>query len=717
MDERSARMCLAAVVEPGHSAVAEAVAVHGAEQIWATLMAARQGMPLAERARALRPGELADRARSAGVRFVIPGDAEWPQGTTGLATCEPVNQLSGEPLGLWVAGGGDLAALTACSLAMVGSRASTAYGDTVASDLAAELSEAGRCVVSGGAYGIDAAAHRGGLAGRTPTIAVLAGGLDRPYPGGHRPLFERIAERGVLVTELAPGEHPTRVRFLARNRLIAAITPGTVLVEAAARSGARNTVTWANVRYSTHMPTSRPTRPAIFARISRDDGDTAAGVNRQVADGRALAKQLRWPAPKEYVDNNVSAWSGVPRPEYERLLADIESGYIDGVIVYHYDRLNRQARDFFHFLTIAQKAGISHNVKAVTGDADLTSAEGEFFAGLQALVAQKSSADASRRIRRQKADMAAAGLPSGGGRRPFGYTAGGMELEPSEANKVRTLAGRYLAGDSIRNLTAWLTTTTGRDWTPQVVRRIITSARIAGIREHNGAEVGPAAWPAIISADDHRRILSRAAERRSTRRRTVQSYLLTGLVRCGTCGAAMYSETKTQKNRRVRRYNCKNGPGFKGCGKRTITATALEELIASAVLEAIDTPELATELSRTPRDDTATHYEATRLHEQLEQLARDHGEGLISRTEWFAARQPLSRRLESLAEQITRASRTRPLAGITARGDALRDQWRTLTLARQAAICEAVIERIDVLPSPRPCRELNPNRIVITWRV
>ena len=116
------------------------------------------------------------------------------------------------------------------SVAIVGSRASTAYGDTVASDLGAELSEAGRTVLSGGAYGIDAAAHRGCLAGRSPTIAVLAGGLDLPYPSGHRPLFDRIATTGVLVSELAPGEHPTRVRFLARNRLIAALTPGTVLV-------------------------------------------------------------------------------------------------------------------------------------------------------------------------------------------------------------------------------------------------------------------------------------------------------------------------------------------------------------------------------------------------------------------------------------------------------------------------------------------------------
>ena len=246
MDERIARMCLTAVVEPGHPVLAGAVAEFGAEEVWAGLLRAEGDLPIAERARRLRPGELAARTRAEGLRFLVPGDAEWPPALADLAGCEPVNELSGEPLGLWVAGAGDLAALTGSGVAVVGSRASSAYGDTVAADLGAELSDAGRCIVSGGAYGIDAAAHRGCLAGRTPSVCVLAGGLDQPYPGGHRPLFERIAESGLLVSELAPGEHPTRVRFLARNRLIAALAPGTVLVEAAARSGARNTVTWAN---------------------------------------------------------------------------------------------------------------------------------------------------------------------------------------------------------------------------------------------------------------------------------------------------------------------------------------------------------------------------------------------------------------------------------------------------------------------------------------
>lgn len=244
MDARTARMCLASIFEPGRPEVAQAIADYGPEEVFAGLRASGDS-PLANRARKLDPDLILAGAKSAGMRFLVPGDPQWPPRLGDLAGCDPVRQLRGEPLGLWVAGNGDLAQLASCSVAMVGSRASTPYGDGVAADLAAELSESGRSVISGGAYGIDSAAHRGSLAGRTPGVAVLAGGLDRPYPAGNRALLQRIAEHGVLVSELGPGEHPTRVRFLARNRLIAALGCGTVLVEAAVRSGARNTVSWA----------------------------------------------------------------------------------------------------------------------------------------------------------------------------------------------------------------------------------------------------------------------------------------------------------------------------------------------------------------------------------------------------------------------------------------------------------------------------------------
>jgi len=145
------------------------------------------------------------------------------------------------PLALWMRGSGDLSAMGYRSVAIVGSRAASAYGEHVATDLAFGLTERGVSVVSGGAFGIDAAAHRGALAAEGVTILVSAAGLDRPYPSAHRQLVDRVAENGLLVSERPPGSAPHRQRFLSRNRLIAAFGSATVLVEAAKRSGALNT--------------------------------------------------------------------------------------------------------------------------------------------------------------------------------------------------------------------------------------------------------------------------------------------------------------------------------------------------------------------------------------------------------------------------------------------------------------------------------------------
>ena len=145
------------------------------------------------------------------------------------------------PLALWVRGQDRLDALVDRSVAIVGSRASTAYGEHVAAEFGYQLAERGWTVVSGGAFGIDAAAHRGALAAQGPTIAVLACGIDRPYPAGNGPLLHRISESGLVVSEWPPGAAPHQHRFLVRNRLIAGLARGTVVVEAAARSGAAAT--------------------------------------------------------------------------------------------------------------------------------------------------------------------------------------------------------------------------------------------------------------------------------------------------------------------------------------------------------------------------------------------------------------------------------------------------------------------------------------------
>jgi len=168
-------------------------------------------------------------ARAAGVRFVWPGRPEWPAQLDDLGDARPV--------GLWVRGRPSLRMWALRSVAVVGARACTEYGAHMAATLAAGLAERGWVVVSGGAYGVDGAAHRGALGAGGATVAVLACGVDRPYPRGHTQLITRIAEQGLVVGELPPGDHPTPSRFVQRNRVIAALTRGTVVVEAAYRSG------------------------------------------------------------------------------------------------------------------------------------------------------------------------------------------------------------------------------------------------------------------------------------------------------------------------------------------------------------------------------------------------------------------------------------------------------------------------------------------------
>ena len=182
-----------------------------------------------------------------GGRLVTAADAEWPllafTAFAGVDTKE--RPAAHPPLALWVTGPARLDEVAERAAAIVGTRAATAYGEHVAAELAAGLAERDVAVVSGGAYGVDGAAHRAALAADGLTVAVLAGGIDVSYPSGHAGLFHRIGEQGLIVTEYPPGLRPQRHRFLTRNRLVAALSGATVVVEAGARSGAANTAAWA----------------------------------------------------------------------------------------------------------------------------------------------------------------------------------------------------------------------------------------------------------------------------------------------------------------------------------------------------------------------------------------------------------------------------------------------------------------------------------------
>ncbi|WP_051425920.1 DNA-processing protein DprA [Jiangella gansuensis] len=249
--EREARAALSAVVEPGDERVAERLEKAGAEAAWHAVRGGDDGVDptglLRRRSEHADGAEILERAEGLGVRYLCPGEPGWPEPL--LATAATMafgTDRVPPPFGLYLRGEADLAASVRSAVAVVGARSATRYGERVGSDLAADLALAGWTVVSGAAYGIDAVAHRGALALGGITIAVLASGVDVPYPRAHADLLDRIAANGLVVSEVPPGSRPMRSWFIARNRIIAALTAGTVVVEAAARSGALNTARWAD---------------------------------------------------------------------------------------------------------------------------------------------------------------------------------------------------------------------------------------------------------------------------------------------------------------------------------------------------------------------------------------------------------------------------------------------------------------------------------------
>ncbi|MEV2216591.1 DNA-processing protein DprA [Streptomyces sp. NPDC050997] len=304
------RVFLTRVFEPGDEVAGRWVREFGVDDVARRLRAGEEALPgvsdkrwagLLARAGRAEPRQDLAAARECGVRFVGPGDAEWPGQLHDLGDARP--------LGLWVRGLPNLRMWALRSVAVVGARACTEYGAHMAATLAAGLAERGWVVVSGGAYGIDGAAHRGALGAGGATVAVLACGVDRPYPRGHAQLITRIAEQGLVVGELPPGEHPTPSRFVLRNRVIAALTRGTVVVEAAYRSGSLVTARAAQRlgRHTMGVPGPATSgRSAGVHELLRQDAvlvTDAAEVVELVGDMGELAPDRRGPVlPRDLLD-------------------------------------------------------------------------------------------------------------------------------------------------------------------------------------------------------------------------------------------------------------------------------------------------------------------------------------------------------------------------------------------------------------------------------
>jgi DNA processing protein len=285
LNEFEARLALFANIEGGHTFWSNQITELGAQVVYDRLL--KRGYDqikfekLINNLRATKVSQLIDSLEKTGSKFLTSESPEWPAA---------LNDLQAIPIGLVVKG--DISSLADRSLAIVGTRNPTPYGVRIAGDFAAGFTDREWSIVSGGAYGIDSAAHKGALIAEGRTIAVLAAGIDVAYPAGNARLFAEISENGALVSEVLPGAHAIPSRFLTRNRIIAALSQATLVVEAAFRSGSLRTARDAAELMRPVMAIPGPINAPTSEGCHRLIGERAAEIVTSVSDAIELVTAL-----------------------------------------------------------------------------------------------------------------------------------------------------------------------------------------------------------------------------------------------------------------------------------------------------------------------------------------------------------------------------------------------------------------------------------------
>jgi DNA invertase Pin-like site-specific DNA recombinase len=457
-----------------------------------------------------------------------------------------------------------------------------------------------------------------------------------------------------------------------------------------------------------------PKAAAIYCRISFDRSGEALGVERQEQLCRLLARERGWAVVEVYVDNDRSAYSGKPRPAYQRMLADIEVGLRDAVLCVDLDRLTRRPAELEAFMELADRQGIA--LANVSGDTDLSTSDGRFKARIMGAVARQESEKKAERVSREAEQAAFRGVPRGS-RRPFGYEADRVTVREDEAALIKDAVERVLCGETTPSIARdW----NGRGipapqgaqygWSGTAVAGVLRNPRLIGARTYKGQVVAEDAWPAIVDRETFERL--QAKIRRTSRPGRPAKRLLSGVARCGLCGAPMWTSHHKRVTGSVPRYVCVVGPGRPGCGALSIVAEGLEELITEAVLYRLGTKALARALTRKPKQKPGD-ADLGRIERDLDDLAADFGAGSISRREWLAARKPLEERLARARRIVDATNGTAALAAF--RGTDVRVAWDKLDLDRKRAVLDALIDRIVINPATKPV--FDADRVDVVWTV
>jgi DNA invertase Pin-like site-specific DNA recombinase len=485
---------------------------------------------------------------------------------------------------------------------------------------------------------------------------------------------------------------------------------------------------------------------AVYCRISHARDGSTLGVDRQEPPTRLLCERLGWKVERVFVDNDLSAYHNKRRPDFEELLAWAQDGHIRAIAAWDADRLTRQPREDEDLIDLADRYRIQ--LATVTGEYDLATPSGRLHFRIKGAIARHESEHRAERIRLKQQELAHAGEVGGGGTRPFGYLddrvtphtfgfclLGSREVvEGGEAGLVREAAERVLLGEALHAvLMDWMErgipTITGKPWRTVVLRRLLLSARIAGLRQHQGATIGKATWPAIIDEATHERlkVLLSDPVRQLNGGKLARSYLLTGLVYCGVCGQKLVARPRDDKRRC---YCCPTGVNFNGCGKLRRLAEPVENLVREQLFAALDSPEWDTALQAAAR---AAEEGQARERELLARLKADDaaleaaerahfierdldGKPVLSRPRFLRVKQQLEASMERTRRKLARVIGDQALASFPRGGQQLRDAWESGSLSWRRAFLTTYIERVVLLPCLKGRNKFDPTKVSIVWR-
>lgn len=453
-------------------------------------------------------------------------------------------------------------------------------------------------------------------------------------------------------------------------------------------------------------------RAALYLRISSDPRGEGLGVARQETDCRALCDRLGWDVVDVYTDNDVSAYRGHRRPEYERMLADIKIGRCNAIAAYAPDRLYRRLADLVSFMEFVRSTGCQIQTCAA-GEIDLNTASGRQNAGHTGVAAAAEVDRLGERIRRKLAANAAEGKPHGG-KRPYGWETDRRTIIEAEAAVVRDATARVLAGESVRSIYRSLNArgvpnSMGNPWTHPTLRGVLLRPRNAGIRVHQGKEAGAGDWPPLLPVETWRALvrLLTSPDRVTTPGRGGVITLLAGLAHCATCGEPVYSG----RSKGVPIYRCRTNVHAVRSRER------LDAFVSDIMIERLSRDD-AVDLLRPADDDSGWREageQAERLRQRLDAAAASFARGMIDDRQLAVITAEIRPELAELDKRATPPPDRADVLGDIITATDVRAGWDRYGKERQRAIIATLLADIKVGPGRRgPI--WSPEGITIEWR-